>query len=543
MRADTTSVRLRVVLLLACLCAIALAPAQAAFAAPVNQRVTNGDDVADGRYPWQVALILGDQSALTQFCGGTLVSSTVVVTAAHCVFDMTPDDLDVAAGTHRDLAEVTAGEIYDVDTIAVHPDADVDGADTRSDLAILELATPVAGAQPIQIISPAAFSALAAGTDLKITGWGLTETGPPPPDRLQEAVVDLISDSQCASAWGSTFSSTDMMCALRVTPGMPDDTVFDTCNGDSGGPITTIPGGTPDPTNPAGWILVGAVSFGSESCLAASIPGIYTRLGAPSINSFAASAIDGDPDNDPKEKPWFRGTGRPTISPTTELDPGDRITCDRGSIDQEPDSAPVTLAIRRVSTDVAATGGPSVDYTIGSGDGNARFVCEARTFDPAAGKYGAVRTSASTDAVRSPAPPPPPSPPPPPPEPPVITTPIPVPRDVLAPRVEGFRRACTRRRRCTLTLVIADSAPSTGIRTPRVQLRTTVRRRCVRRGRRATCSRRVTRTLRARRVGTTTTFTVATGALRRGRHSVTVTVTDVAGNRRRTPFRASFSLR
>jgi trypsin len=532
MSADTVSVRLRLLALLACLCAIALAPAQDAEAAPMSQRVTNGDDVPDGQYPWQVALFLNPG-----FCGGTLVAADVVVTAAHCVFDVTPADIDVVAGPHRDLTEVEASEIYGVESIAVHPDADVDGADTRSDLAILVLSSPVASPQPIDIITPVDFAALAPGTDLKVSGWGLDETDGPPPDRLQQATLDLYSDVQCDDAWGSTFSSSDMTCALFS--GSP---VRDSCNGDSGGPLTTIGA---SPTDPTGWELVGAVSFGSESCLEDDLPGIYTRLGAPDLNAFAARAIDGDTTNDPLEKPWFRGSARPTISPTTELDPGDQVTCDRGAVDQEPDSAPVTLAIRRGGTTVATSGADatSLSHTIGSGDVSGRFVCEARTLVPGAGKYGDVVASGQTDAVRAPAPPPPPPPPPPPSEPPVITTPIPVPRDVLAPRVDGFRRACTRRRRCTLTIVIADPAPSTGIRTPRVQLRTTVRRRCVRRGRRTTCNRRVTRTLRARRVGRTTTFTVATGTLRRGRHSVTVTTTDLAGNARRTPFRVSFIVR
>ena len=38
-----------------------------------------------GQYPWQVALVKIDAVKIAYYCGGTLISTGLVLTAAHCV--------------------------------------------------------------------------------------------------------------------------------------------------------------------------------------------------------------------------------------------------------------------------------------------------------------------------------------------------------------------------------------------------------------------------------------------------------------------------
>jgi secreted trypsin-like serine protease len=45
-----------------------------------HQRITNGIVAAPGQFPWQVALIIDNM----YFCGGSLISSKWILTAAHC---------------------------------------------------------------------------------------------------------------------------------------------------------------------------------------------------------------------------------------------------------------------------------------------------------------------------------------------------------------------------------------------------------------------------------------------------------------------------
>lgn len=51
------------------------------------------------------------------------------------------------------------------------------------------------------------------------------------------------------------------------------DRGYDTCKGDSGGPLMKF-----DQSKTPNWYLVGIVSFGSAQCGLANFPGIYTRV-------------------------------------------------------------------------------------------------------------------------------------------------------------------------------------------------------------------------------------------------------------------------
>jgi Trypsin len=62
----------------------------------VGPRVVGGHDASISQYPWQAAVIIdGEQS-----CGGSLLTSRIVITAGHCVFDSDPDCLLACTGLH-----------------------------------------------------------------------------------------------------------------------------------------------------------------------------------------------------------------------------------------------------------------------------------------------------------------------------------------------------------------------------------------------------------------------------------------------------------
>lgn len=226
--------------------------------------VVLGWTAPEGAYPFMAALVDSDDF---QFCGGSVIASSYVLTAAHCVVGrrLDRDPLYVITG-RTNLSNTSQGQRIRVSSISVHPDYD-DVALTH-DAAVLRLSSPTSS-PAIQLASAANDNLEAAGTTLRVTGWGdtLPTMGFFSTYQLQYTDLRVVSDDDCGVT-NFGFDGDTGVCA--------EELLTDSCNGDSGGPL--FHNGSPR-------IQVGIVSYGT-SCAVPYFPGVYSEVNNPSIRSF-----------------------------------------------------------------------------------------------------------------------------------------------------------------------------------------------------------------------------------------------------------------
>lgn len=234
-----------------------------------TSKIIGGIVAADDQAPWQVSLgvaRIADPRA-AHFCGGSVVSATWIVTAAHCVTRLSPDKVLVVAGSNT---LQTGLPRYGVKRIIVHPA--FSSATVDRDIALLELAEPLPMGDRIQAIALLRTGQekrrLVKDAALMVTGWGVTVEDGAAVASLRTLDVPLVLRRSCnrALAYDGAISI-NMICAGYATGGR------DACQGDSGGPLTIVMDvdGKRTPT------LAGIVSWG-DGCAHVDKVGVYTRV-------------------------------------------------------------------------------------------------------------------------------------------------------------------------------------------------------------------------------------------------------------------------
>ena len=251
------------VLLFAALAALVLlcVPAAASAAPTLAPRVIGGSAVSIEQSPWQVLIVMRGVSQ----CSGSLVSPTVVVTAAHCLAGITATDLRVWSGISK-TSERTSAQESPVANAVAHPS--FDARTFANDIGVITLAKPIDLLGKVRTIAlPFGMDALvwpANGTPATVSGWGVTvPSGGATSDQLMRAdLLVLAGPGQPCGQYGPDLDPVQDICA-----GTPAGNI-DACQGDSGGPLVTQ-GVAP--------ILTGLVSSGNQ-CAKAGYPGLYSRI-------------------------------------------------------------------------------------------------------------------------------------------------------------------------------------------------------------------------------------------------------------------------
>ena len=254
-------------------------------------RIAGGVDTEEGRFPYFVALQKRNQFV----CGGTLIASNVVLTAAHCGTELT----HAIVGKYSKDDNDTEEEEIEVEEMYAHPDFNYDSG--SFDQMIVELKTsstkPYIGDVNIHSTVPQANM-----DEIAIIGLGRISYQGSSPNVLQKATVVAISNEECAMSKGEQYDYANRIrlsniCVVGQNQGQ--------CNGDSGGPYLLLGNSYEDD------VVIGLVSWGAQ-CSETGAPGVGSRLSASDFIRTQTCDIAADP-----QPPLCGGTGVETPQTTT----------------------------------------------------------------------------------------------------------------------------------------------------------------------------------------------------------------------------------
>jgi trypsin len=240
------------------------------------QAVVGGYQVTDGRFGFMASIqYAGTKGSDGHFCGGSVIATRWILTAAHCIVEtgVKPRDVQVVVGRVNLDKDLAKGQTLRVDRIVVHPRYVSEGT---YDAALLHVTTRIAS-PAIKLATPTQNTLERDGSRVKVAGWGANSflVGGIQP-QLKAVDLKTVGDSKCgANSLAGGFNAATEICANAF--------LGDSCQGDSGGPLF---GNLADGRR----IQIGIVSHGL-GCATPLFPGVYGEVNNASIYRFITTTI------------------------------------------------------------------------------------------------------------------------------------------------------------------------------------------------------------------------------------------------------------
>jgi len=256
-------------LLLGFLAAVQASPAPQHFG--IKSGIVGGQEAEPHQFPWQISLkYLDIWPHHYHTCGATIVDSTHIVCAAHCISGRQKGWFQVVAGAHN------IHSILPEDTIQKRKVADMwkhegyDSSIITNDVSVLKLDEPLEFNEYVQPLPLAPKGDDPAGGTICInSGWGSISHSSVAqmPNKLQYVEMPIVSRPDCQEDYSGVNGVDEGMICAGI-----DEGGISACSGDSGGPFAC-------PNENGTLYLSGIVSWGMIPCGQANRPSVYTNVG------------------------------------------------------------------------------------------------------------------------------------------------------------------------------------------------------------------------------------------------------------------------
>ncbi|CAF0971553.1 unnamed protein product [Rotaria sordida] len=225
-------------------------------------RIVGGETAVQQSWSWIVSV----RSHGEHICGGSVLSPSYIITAAHCIKDTHNfKSITILAGSltlkpsSNDLSQIRS-----ITKVYKHPD--YNSHSLINDLVLLRLSSPLN-----MIYGNIKAICLPSGTvpqppdniDMIAIGWGTTSTWTDEfSSTLRQVTVQSIAST--SNRCQRVISDSKLQFCAGVRTGNKD-----TCKGDGGGPLMAFVNNI--------WQLYGVTSYG-YGCASPDYPGVYTRV-------------------------------------------------------------------------------------------------------------------------------------------------------------------------------------------------------------------------------------------------------------------------